>query len=109
MVLLRGLADCNTELGFVHPDLRPALRCVSVVKFYLASSDLEMEMNNNSGVVMKLAEAADLVLTNHRDASFLEQTIGATVDAVETVMGTYSTGPANQWAGFGVSRGRAIR
>ena len=47
-----------------------------------------MEMNTNSGGVMKLAEAADLVLTNHRDASFLEQTIGATVDAVETVMGT---------------------
>eukprot|EP00729_Bicosta_minor_P002256 gene2256-11698_t len=42
---------------------------------------------DNGKSVMRLAGAADLVLTNQRDASFLEQTIGATADAVETVMG----------------------
>ena len=42
---------------------------------------------DNGKSVMRLAGTADLVLTNQRDASFLEQTIGATADAVETVMG----------------------
>ena len=41
--------------------------------------------------VMRLAGAADLVLANQREASFLGETIAATSAAVETVMGARFT------------------
>jgi glutamine amidotransferase PdxT len=38
--------------------------------------------------VLRLAGAADLVLSHQRDAQFLEDTVEATTEAVSTVMGT---------------------